>query len=121
MTRRIAAIEPNPDTPNSLLWNPAGASFHDACAALGLSSGVAAIIGGPEVYSLFLEIGYDRFHLSCSRRVALPGGTPVFAQGRQGRSPEDVLRQFGLEPEAERTLDEANGVSVVSWRRRASA
>ncbi|MGD0186082.1 MAG: dihydrofolate reductase [Roseiarcus sp.] len=121
VTRRIAAIEPNPDTPNSLLWNPAGASFHDACAALGLSSGVAAIIGGPEVYSLFLEIGYDRFHLSCSRRVALPGGTPVFAQGRQGRSPEDVLRQFGLEPEAERTLDEANGVSVVSWRRRASA
>ncbi len=121
VTRRVAAIELGTDFPNSILWNPAGASFDEACAALGLSSGVAAIIGGPEVYSLFLDIGYDSFHLTRSAKVALPGGLPLFPQGRQGRSPEDVLRQFGLEPEAERALDEANGVTLISWRRKASA
>ena len=121
VTRGIAAIAPNPDLPNSLLWNPAGASFDEACAALGLSSGVAAVIGGPDVYSLFLDIGYDSFYLTRSGKVTLPGGLPVFAQGRQGRSPEEVLRQFGLEPEAERVLDEANGVTLVSWRRKTSA
>ncbi len=120
-TRKVAAIEPNPDSPNSLLWNPAGASFHEACAALGLSSGVAAIIGGPDVYSLFLDIGYDSFHLSRAGKVKLPGGLPIFAQGREGRSPEDVLKRFGLEPGAERSLDEADGVTLVSWRRQASA
>jgi dihydrofolate reductase len=121
VTRRIATIEPNPDLPNSMLWNPAGASFREACAALGLSSGVAAIIGGPEVYSLFLDIGYDGFHLSRSAKVSLPGGLPVFLQGRLGRSPEAVLSQYGLAPGTERTLDEANAVTLVSWRRKASA
>jgi dihydrofolate reductase len=118
-TRRIGAIAPDPDNPRSALWNPAGASFAEACAALGLAGGVAAIIGGPEVYSLFLEIGYDDFYLSRVGKVALPGGLPVFSQGREGRAPEDVLRQFGLEPDSERTLDEANGVTLMSWRRRA--
>ncbi|MGO9769119.1 MAG: dihydrofolate reductase [Roseiarcus sp.] len=119
VTRGIAAIAPNPDLARSMLWNPAGASFFDACAALGLTRGVAAIIGGPEVYSLFLEIGYDSFHLSRSRLVKLPGGLPVFTQGRQGLSPEETMRRFGLESGAEHTLDRANGVSVTSWHRRA--
>jgi dihydrofolate reductase len=121
VTRRIAAIAPDPDNANAMLWNPAGASFDEACAALGLASGVAAVIGGPGVYSLFLDIGYDVFHLTRSARVELPGGLPIFAQGRQGRSPEEVLRRFGLEPGSARTLDEAKGVSVVDWRRKASA
>ncbi|MGD1036926.1 MAG: dihydrofolate reductase [Roseiarcus sp.] len=121
LTRTIAAIAPDPDNPRSVLWNPAGATFDEACAALGLSQGVAAIIGGPQVYSLFLDVGYDRFHLSRSGKVELPGGLPVFLQGRLGRSPEDVLRQFGLVPEPERTLDGANRVTLVSWRRKASA
>jgi dihydrofolate reductase len=121
LTRRTAAIAPDLDNHSSLLWNPAGASFEEACAALRLSGGVAAVIGGPEVYSLFLEIGYDSFHLSRSAKVALPGGLPIFTQGRLGRSPDAVLRQYGLEPATERTLDEANGVTVVCWRRKASA
>ena len=121
VTRRIAAIAPDPDNPRAVLWNPAGASFEQACAALGLSSGSAAIIGGPEVYALFLEVGYDAFHLTRSSRVALPGGLPVFPQGRLGRSPEDVLRQYGLEPGTEQALDEAKGVTLVTWRRKAPA
>lgn len=118
LTRKIAAVAPDPNNPSCVLWNPAGASFDEACAALGLSGGVAAIIGGAEVYSLFLEIGYDVFHLTRSGGVELPGGLPVFSQGRLGRSPEDVLREYGLAPEAERTLDEAHGVTVVAWRKK---
>lgn len=121
VTRKVAAIAPDPDNPRSVLWNPAGATFEEACAAHGLSSGAAAIIGGPEVYGLFLEIGYDAFHLSRSGKVALPGGLPVFPQVRPGISPEDVLRRYGLEPGTERTLDEAHAVTLVTWRRRAPA
>jgi len=121
LTRAIAAIAPDPDNPKCVLWNPAGASFDEACAALGLSNGVAAVIGGPQVYSLFLDIGYDRFCLSRSGKVNVPGGLPLFLQGRLGRSPEETLREFGLEPASERTLDEANAVSLVCWRRKAPA
>jgi len=121
LTRAVAAIAPDPDNPKCVLWNPVGASFDDACAALGLSNGVAAVIGGPQVYSLFLDIGYDGFCLSRSGEVELPGGLPLFLQGRQGFSPGDTLRTFGLEPQSERMLDEANRVSLVCWRRKASA
>ena len=121
LTRAVAAIAPDPDNPKGVLWNPAGASFDQACAALGLAGGVAAVIGGPQVYTLFLAIGYDRFCLSRAGKVALPGGLPIFAEGPPGRSPEDALRRSGLVPEPERTLDAANAVSLVCWRRKASA
>jgi hypothetical protein len=121
LTRSVAAIAPDSDNPKGVLWNPAGASFDEACAALGLADGLVAIIGGPVVFSLFLDIGYDRFCLSRSGKVALPGGLPIFAEGPPGRSPEDALRRSGLEPEPERTLDAANAVSLVCWRRKASA
>jgi dihydrofolate reductase len=117
VTRKVAAIAPNPELPNSMLWNPAGAKFKAACEALGLSGGVAAILGGPEVYSLFLDIGYDCFHLSRSRYVTLPGGLPVFAHGRHGGSADEALRRAGLVAGPERTLDEAGGVTLVEWRR----
>jgi hypothetical protein len=121
LTRSVGAIAPDPDNPKGVLWNPAGASFDEACAALGLVDGLVAIIGGPIVFSLFLDIGYDRFCLSRSGEVELPGGLPLFLQGRQGFSPGDTLRTFGLEPQSERMLDEANRVSLVCWRRKASA
>jgi hypothetical protein len=119
--RRSHEGQPNSVRRRRVERNPAGASFDEACAALGLSNGVAAVIGGPQVYSLFLDIGYDRFCLSRSRKVDLPGGLPLFLQGRLGRSPEETLRQYGLEPASERTLDEANAVSLVCWRRKAPA
>lgn len=119
VTRKVAAIAPNPEHPNSNLWNPAGASFQAACASLGLTGGVAAILGGPEVYSLFLDIGYTTFYLSRSRYVSLPSGLPLFAQGRHGGSAEDALRRSGLAPGPEQTLDAANGVTLVAWRREA--
>ena len=78
---------------------------------------MVAVIGGPEVYSLFLDVGYTSFQLTRSKYVSLPGGLPLFAQGRHGRSPEDVLRRAGLVPGPETWLDEANGVTLVTWRK----
>jgi hypothetical protein len=118
VTRRIPALAPNSDFPNAISWNPAGATFEAACAAHGLHSGFVAILGGTEVYSLFLDVGYERFHLSRSRYVLLPGGLPVFGRVRDGGSAEEALRLAGLEPGAEQTLDQACGVSVVEWRRK---
>src|SRR5579863_5438359 len=54
LTRRIAGLAPDPTHPNALLWNPLGASLEAALDRLGVGAGVIAIIGGTEVFSLFL-------------------------------------------------------------------
>lgn len=119
MTRKVTRTAPDPDQPNSLLWNPAGAPFDEACRALGLATGTVAVLGGTEAFDLFLDIGYDVFHLSRADKVKLPGGAPVFSQVRSGRSPEDVLALSGLDPGPPQALDDANAVSLVSWTRKA--
>ncbi len=113
LTRRVRNLAPDPDNPNTWLWNPAGATLDEACAAVGCGAGTLAIAGGTEVYSLFLTIGYDVFYLARAEEVRLPGGVPVFSQGRFGQSPEDVLRDAGLKP-AE-TLRLEPEVSLVKW------
>jgi hypothetical protein len=117
LTRRVAGIAPDADYPKSMLWNPAGASLVEACAALGVSAGALGIVGGVDVFDLFLTVGYDAFHLSRAGKVQLPGGVPVFSQLRSGRSPEDVLGLFGLKPGPAQVLDEANAVTLVTWTR----
>ncbi|MGD0025853.1 MAG: dihydrofolate reductase, partial [Xanthobacteraceae bacterium] len=79
LTRRIAAIAPDPSHPNALLWNPAGATLEQAVEALGAEDGTIAVIGGTEVFSMFLPL-YDAFHLSRARNAKIPGGRPVFAE-----------------------------------------
>ena len=116
VTRRIAALSPDTRHPNSLLWNPKGASLEEAWALLGVPAGPLAVIGGPDVYGLFLDIGYDKFHLSRVAGVRIPGGRPVFPGIGPRRSPEDVLASHGLKPGAERVLDQAAGATLVSWR-----
>ena len=115
LTRRVAGLAPDPSNPNARLWNPAGASLEAACAALGVDAGVIAVIGGPFVFSLFLGIGYDAFHLSHAPGVRLPGGVPVFRHETPGRSPEDVLAAAGLKAGPVRRL--ADGVTTVAWTR----
>ncbi len=119
LTRRVSAIEPDPENPMARLWNPAGASFAGACAALGIESGTVAIIGGTEVFGLFLDVGYDVFHLSRADRVRLPGGRPVFPQVPV-ETPEQVLRSHGLQPGERRVLDAQADASLVTWTRGAS-
>ncbi len=74
------------------------------------------MIGGTEPFGLFLEIGYDAFHLSRASRTKLPGGRPVFP-GISLHSPEDLLERHGLKPDARQVLDEAADLTLVSWRR----
>lgn len=121
VTHKIASIAPNAECPKSLLWNPAGLSFQDACEALVPGAGAIAILGGTHVYDLFLGIGYDAFHLCCAGNAKLPGGTPVFSEVRSGRSPEEILTQHGLEAGPKEILDEANRLSLVRFRRKARA
>src|SRR5260370_24051173 len=63
LTSKTAALAPDPSNPNATLWNPAGAKFEQACDYAGVASGTVAIIGGPEVFGMFLD-RYDTFWLS---------------------------------------------------------
>ena len=113
LTRSIATIAPHPRHANGLLWNPAGASFEQAWQALGVD-GVLAVIGGTDTFGLFLDIGFDAFHLTRANRARLPGGRPVFPEV-PARSPEDVLASRGLKPGPAEILDSAADVTLVTW------
>jgi len=115
-TRQIAAIAPDPAYPNSLLWNPAGATLDDALAALGAPAGTVGVIGGTEVFSMFLPL-YDAFHLSRAAHANIPGGRPVFTEVGPNATPEDVLSRHGLKPSPRRELDARAAVTIVSWKR----
>ena len=114
-TRSIAAVAPHPSNPKATLWNPAGAAFEAACDHAGVHSGTAAVIGGPDVFGMFMD-RYDTFWLSQAPRVRLPGGEPCFP-GVPERSPQAVLASHGLKAGEAQILDPAGGVSVTPWRR----
>jgi dihydrofolate reductase len=119
LTRTVHGIAGHPELAKSMHWNPAGASFDDACKALGVAAGTIAILGGTDVYDMFLDIGYDTFNLCRAGKARIPGGTPVFAQVLDGRSPEEVLAKAGLEPGPTQVLDAAKALTLVSWTRTA--
>ena len=112
LTRKVAALAPDPDNPNARLWNPAGATLEEACGALGCASGTLAVLGGPDIYRYFLDLGYDDFYLSLADNVRLPGGIPVFGRG-QGGTPEELMRAAGLKPRPTQRLDAE--VSLIEW------
>jgi dihydrofolate reductase len=114
-THSVAKLTPHPSNPKALLWNPAATPFEDGLRALGVTSGDIGIIGGTDIFGLFLP-RYDLFHLSRAGKVRLPGGIPVFPQV-PARSADDVLRQSGLEPGAAHVFDRSQDAGVVSWRR----
>jgi dihydrofolate reductase len=115
VTRQVAGLALDADNPNARLWNPAGASLEAACAELGLSSGTIAIIGGPQVYTLFLKLGYDCFHLSRAVKVSLAGGLPVFSRERYGGDPDATLTAAGLTARPPVCLEE--GLTLTVWER----
>jgi dihydrofolate reductase len=116
LSRQIADIAPDPSRPNSLLWNPVGATLEQALAEHGVTDGTVAIIGGTDVFSMFLP-RYDLFHLSHAPHAKIPGGRPVFTAVGPNASPEDVLMRHGLKPGPRCDLDPAAGISVVTWQR----
>ena len=114
MTRQIPALAADPSNDKARFWNPAGATFEEAWAALGVPDGSLAVIGGTDVFGLFLP-DYDVFHLTRAPGVQLSGGRPVFPQVPQ-QSPEQVLASHGLAPRAPQVLDAGSGLAVTSWR-----
>jgi hypothetical protein len=116
LTRQIPALAPDPANPMALLWNPGGATLDEAWAELGFSGGHLAVIGGTDGFGLFLDIGYDAFHLTRAARARLPGGRPVFP-GVPTRTPDELLSLHGLKPGATRVLDALEEVTLTSWTR----
>jgi dihydrofolate reductase len=116
VTRQVAAVAPDPTRASTLLWNPSGATIEKALEQLGAPDGVIAVIGGPEVFSMFLPL-YDAFHLSRAAHVRIPGGLPVFTEVGPNTAPEDVLACHGLKPGPRSDLDAAGGVTIVTWTR----
>src|SRR5260370_8331370 len=63
LTRRIAALTPDPHNAKAVWWNPAGADLEQAWEALGAPRGPLAIVRGTERFGPFVAIGYAVFHL----------------------------------------------------------
>jgi hypothetical protein len=89
-------------------------SFAEAREEIGISGGMVAVTGGAQVFGLFLDIGFDAFHLSRAGKVAIPGGRPVFPQV-PGQTPERVLSSFKLVPRPVRVLDAHAEATLVTW------
>jgi dihydrofolate reductase len=114
VTHRVAALATHPSIPLTQLWNPAGASFAEACRAIGVTEGMAAVTGGAEVFRLFLEIGFDAFHLTRAGKVRLPDGRPVLPEV-PALTPEQVLARHALRPGPVQVLDAKAKGTLVTW------
>lgn len=115
VTHDVAGVAPDPTNPKATQWNPSGASFEEACRHAGVMAGTAAIIGGPNVFAMFMD-RYDVFWLSQAHRLTIPSGTGGFP-GIPARSPQDILSAHSLKPTETRVLDAEHGVDVTAWRR----
>ena len=116
LTRQVASLAPDPSHPHSLLWNPAGATFEAAVKAIGAGPGAIAIIGGTDVFGLFLPL-YDAFHLTLAARARIPGGRPLVPDVGPTSTLSDVFAQHGLRAGPPRDLDAAAGITVTTWQR----
>jgi dihydrofolate reductase len=115
LTRRVPALATAPDNPKASLWNPVGASFAQAAERCGVRSGTVAIIGGPDVFGMFMD-RYDTFWLSQAPHVKLPGGEACFP-GVPTLTPEQILASHGLKAGETQMLDASDDVTVTPWRR----
>ena len=118
VTRKVASFAPDPANPKAVLWNPqGGAPFERACEQAGIHTGMVAIIGGPDVFDMFMD-RYDTFWLSQAPKVRLPDGEPVFS-GVPRHTPQEILSSHGLRSGQSQLLDANNGVTVTPWQRTA--
>ena len=86
VTRQVAATAADPEHPNSLLWNPTGATLEEAIEKLGGGDGVIAIIGGTEVFSMFLPL-YDAFTCRARRMPKFPAAGRCSTKSGRMRRP----------------------------------
>ncbi len=116
LTHAVTGTPPDPSHPNALLWNPAAAPIEQALAAIGTFDGPIAVIGGTDVFGLFLPF-YDAFHLTRAAHAKIPGGRPVFPQVSAEMTPEQVLASHGLRPTPRREIDASAGITLTTWER----
>jgi dihydrofolate reductase len=116
VTRQVAGIAPDSSQPNALLWNPAGADLAEAIDALAANAGPVAVIGGTDVFELFLPL-YDVFHLTRATGAKIPGGRPLFSTVGPTMTVDAVLRQHGLRPGPPRDIDAAAGITLTDFER----
>lgn len=114
LTRRVERVVPDPDNPNAVLWNPASAPFEEAWSRLNIADGILAVVGGTDVFGLFLNIGYDAFYLTRAR-ASVPRGRPVFPGIGKGVMSEEVLRRNGMVLRDTRLLDQATDTILEEW------
>ena len=69
-------------------WSPAGASLEEALHLAAPGGGIIAVPGGRRVFDLFLDLGYDEFHLVRAEGVRVPGGVPLFSAIGSGTTAE---------------------------------
>jgi hypothetical protein len=103
--------------PDAWWWNPAEASLDKALARAAPLGGIVAVPGGRRVFDLFLDIGFDEFHLARAERVFLPDGVPIFSEILAGVSATGILSR-SLEPGEPDVLDADAGVTMTIWSRR---
>ena len=114
-----AAVEALEKRADALWWNPARVVWKDVAARILPFGGEVAVCGGQGAFDLFLDIGYDAFHMSRAYGVLLPGGRKVFSASERGVSAEVVLADAGLTLSETIPLDPEHGVEMKVWRRTA--
>lgn len=114
VTRRVQRIVHDPDNPNVILWNPSTAPFDEAWQKLNVDDGTLAVVGGTDVFGLFLSIGYDAFFLTRAL-ASIPRGRPVFPGVGHGVPAEDPLQKHGLVLKHTRMLDPVSETVVQEW------
>ena len=102
--------------PDAWWWNPALAPWTEVAKRLLPLGGAVAVPGGQGVFDLFLQIGFDGFHLSRAHGVKLPGGRGIFSACDAGLSAEAVLAKAGLRATEKIPLDPEHGVDLTVWR-----
>jgi dihydrofolate reductase len=115
LSSSAAGIERRPD---AWWWNPARVSWTEAVAAVLPAGGRVAVPGGRQVFDLFLDLGYDAFHLTRAHAVRVGEGIALFSACDAGESADSVLARHGLEPGEPQVIDPAGPVSLTVWRRR---
>lgn len=114
-SRQVEATKASGVYPNALLWNPAANSFEEAAASMGLTEGAVAVLGGPEIYRMFLR-RYVVFHLSRVHGLRIPGGRAVFLEATTP-DPGEALKANGLTKVAQQHIDADRGVTLETWVR----
>ena len=97
-------------------WNPGKLPWGEAIRTALPNGGRVAVPGGRKVFDLFLDIGYDAFHLARAEGTLVPGGVAVFSACESGESAEAVLAERGLKPENRQVLDPSAAISLTVWR-----